>query len=165
MPDLTQFGGVLLKTGGAAEHWNFGWRHDPVASARFVASLPHPTFAEAAPHLQDTGTAQDVFAWDLEQRVLGRLISPWNQGSIGSCVAQGWGRAVQDLLLAQIALGNLEQWPGAELCREAIYGGSRVEIGHESFGEGSVGAWAADWVRRYGILLYQAYPGFDLTSG
>lgn len=145
----------------------FGWTPDPAESARIVATLERPTFDQAAPHLVGTGEGKDVFLWEAEQKVLGRLLGSWNQGSIGSCVSHGWGRTAQDLMLIQIAMGAAEEWPGAEVCREAIYGGSRYEVGgqHNSYSDGSVGAWAAKWVNQWGILLYMAYAGFDLTNG
>ena len=39
------------------------------------------------------------------------------------------------------------------LSPEVIYGGSRVEIGGGRIrGDGSIGAWAARWVRDYGVV-------------
>lgn len=145
----------------------FGWRHDPVAVNAFLAQLPRPHFRTAAPHLAGTGEGKDVFAWEIEEKVLGRRLPAWDQSSIGACVSHGWGRAVQDVLLAQVALGNVEEWPGAEVCREAIYGGSRVEVGGQrgSYEDGSVGAWAAKWVKDYGIVFYRKYDGYDLSGG
>jgi len=145
----------------------FGWRPDPAAVAAVLAQLPRPHFSAAAPHLAGTGEKADVFAWEVEEKVLGKRLPAWDQSSIGSCVSHGWGRAVQDVLLAQVALGNVEQWPGFEVCREAIYGGSRVQVGGErgSYDDGSVGAWAAKWVKDFGVLFYTKYDGYDLTGG
>lgn len=107
-----------------------------------------------------------VFMWEAELKVLKRLLPVWNQGSIGSCVSHGVGRADQDCILSQIASGSREAWPGAEVCREAIYGGSRVEIGGGRIrGDGSINAWAVAWLQKYGTLFYKAYPGYDLTDG
>jgi hypothetical protein len=141
----------------------FGWLDRPTEVARVVAQLPVPFLTRAtAPALTGSGAGKDVFFWELESQVLGRILPAWDQGQLGSCVAHGWGRAVQDLLLAQIALGNTEGWEGHEVAREPIYGGSRVEVGGErgSYEDGSVGAWAAKWVSEWGILLYGA-PGLE----
>ena len=107
-----------------------------------------------------------VFFWLAETQVLKKIIPVWDQGQIGSCVSHGTGRAVQYLLLFQIASGANEDWPGAEVCREAIYGGSRVQIGGGRLGgDGSVGAWAAQWMQKYGVVFYQKYPSVDLATG
>lgn len=86
---------------------------------------------------------------------------------VHNCVSFGWGRGVQDLLLAQIArkrqTGQDEQWPGAEVATEPIYGGSRIEVGRSPGGEGSIGSWAAKWVKDWGILLRQKYGAHDLS--
>lgn len=85
---------------------------------------------------------------------------------VHNCVSHGWGRGVQDLMLHEIAAGEPEEWPGAEVCREAIYGGSRVEVGGGRIrGDGSVGEWAAKWVKNWGIILYAKYGSVDLTDG
>jgi hypothetical protein len=144
----------------------FGWINDPAAVARVLARLPRPDFRAAAPHLTGSGAGQDVFAWECEQKVFGRLLAVWDQSSIGSCVSHGSGRSAQDVCVTQLALGSAEQWPGAEVCREAIYGGSRVQVGHQGGDEdGSTGAWAAEWVSKWGVLFYLKYGSLDLTSG
>ena len=37
-----------------------GWIHDPAEVQRTLASLPHPYFAAAAPHLARSGTDRTV---------------------------------------------------------------------------------------------------------
>jgi hypothetical protein len=159
-------GGVAIAKGPGDVKWNFGRRYDPAATAALLATLPNPTADDAAAHLAGTGEGKNVFGWTLEEKLFGKRLPPWDQSSIGSCVSHGTGRAVQDVLLAQVALGA-EEWPGAEVCREAIYGGSRVEVGGErgSYSDGSVGAWAAKWVNNWGVILYQKYGAADLSGG
>lgn len=131
-----------------------GWLRMPHEVNRILGTLPIPRFEDAAPHLKGTGVGQDVFFWEAEQAVLGKILPSWDQGQIGSCVSHGWGRAVQDLLLIQIAAGTFEGWIG-EVAREPIYGGSRVQVGGQrDYSDGSVGAWAAKWVNEWGIVLY-----------
>ena len=92
-----------------------------------------------------------VFFWEAEMKVLKRLLPVWNQSNIGSCVSHGVGRAIQDAIIIQIASGSREAWPGAELCREALYGGSRVEIGGGQIrGDGSMNSWAVAFAQKYG---------------
>lgn len=129
-----------------------------------------PRFAAIAQAAMEAVDSDDpVFFWEAELKVLKRLLPSWDQGSVGSCVAHGWGRGCQDLLLVQIANGNNgnpEKWPGAQVNRESIYGGSRVEIGGGRIGgDGSIGAWAGQYVQKYGLLFDQQYPGFDLSGG
>lgn len=143
----------------------FGWNRDKTATKQVRDAMGWADFTVRAPRLKGTGVGKNVFFWTMEQQVLSKIIPSWDQGQIGSCVAHGWGRSVQDLLLAQIALTGQEMWPGFEVCREAIYAGSRIEIGHSPGGEGSVGAWAAQWVVLFGILFYTKYGAVDLTGG
>jgi hypothetical protein len=92
-----------------------------------------------------------VYLWDVARVVNGGLIPPRNQGQVGSCVSFGTARAVEYSMCAEIAVGEPESF--MDLCTEVIYAGSRVEIGGGRLrGDGSVGAWAADWCRKYGIL-------------
>lgn len=139
-----------------------GWIDDPVAVERVVATLERPLFALASPQLR--GTAErDVLFWEIERKVLGRTL-PAHRQTIGDCVSHGWGRGVQDLKLIQIAsAAKREEWQ-AEVATEPIYAGSRVEIGGGRLGgDGSIGAWAAKWVKEYGILLRQSYGSIDLS--
>lgn len=85
-----------------------------------------------------------------------------NQGTCGSCVSFSNALAV-DILEAIDCLEN-----GAELpprtCTEAIYWGSRVDIGGgRLMGAGSVNAWAAEAVKRIGILPRGKYESGDFT--
>lgn len=140
-----------------------GWVPDPQAVERFVSTLERPLFGLAAPALKGSGEGKDLLFWIAEQKVLGRLL-PAHQQTIGDCVSHGWGRAVQDLKLIEIAIkGERKQWRG-EVATEPIYAGSRVEIGGGRLtGDGSIGAWAAQWVKQFGVLLRTKYEEFDLT--
>ena len=146
-----------------------GWINDPAEVQRTVAlitarqGLPaYFVLGGSAPKVADDAT---VLFWDAEQKVLNQILPSWNQGSVGSCVSFGFGRAAQDLMLIEIAAGEPEQWPNAQVATEPIYGGSRVEVGGGRInGDGSIGAWAAEWVRRWGILLRQRYGTIDLTT-
>jgi hypothetical protein len=144
----------------------FGWIDDPPEVERVLGQLPMPSFELSAAGLSGT-EERDVFFWEFEERVLGRRLPAWNQGKVGSCVAHGWGRAAQDLLLVQIAAGNAEGNPGREVCREAIYGGARCEVGRQwgSTQDGAVGAWAGKWVQDWGIILNDNYGAVDLSGG
>jgi hypothetical protein len=88
----------------------------------------------------------------------------------GVCVSKGWSWAVDGVKCVQIAQGRRELFPtqpggGPALCAsEVIYAGSRVEIGGgKIWGDGSVGAWAAQYVSQYGTLIRGVYGQWDLT--
>ena len=86
-----------------------------------------------------------------------------SQGSCGSCVANGSATAVDVLS----AINHIEN--GAELPKQCdvmmIYAGSRVEIGKGQLGrgQGSVGVWAAQWLKQYGMLEMKNYGEIDLS--
>lgn len=147
---------------------SFGWRRDPQAVAEVCAAIEARgrlvALADVAPHLIDDSD-DPVFFWDVEQSVLGGVLGSWNQGQVGTCVSFGYGRGAQDLILLEAAQDRSEQWPGAEVATEPIYAGSRVEVGGGRIsGDGSVGAWAAEWLRRWGVVLRRVYGPIDLRT-
>ena len=86
------------------------------------------------------------------------------QGSCGSCVAFGAALAVDILTAIQVVDNGAERPPG-RTDPTTIYWGSRVEIGGgRIMGQGSVGAWAAKWLKDYGVIPQGSYPGIDLTT-
>lgn len=104
--------------------------------------------------------------WLAEEQIKGGPQPSWDQGQAGTCVSFGWGRGSNDLMCVQVRTGETEEYPGADVATEPIYGGSRVEAGGGRIppGEdGSVGAWAAEFVTRWGILLRKQYGQYDLT--
>lgn len=138
-----------------------GWVRAPNESRRTAVAMGAVPLSRAAPLLlSDPRAAGDepVFFWESERKVLGRVLPSWDQGQVGSCVSFGYGRGAQDLLLNEVAAGQAEQWPGAEIATEPIYGGSRVEVGGGRInGDGSIGAWAAKWVKDWGLLVRKKY--------
>jgi hypothetical protein len=147
---------------------NFGWSYRPLAVHAYWASLELPRLFQALARLRvaDRDGGQDVFFWELEQKVWGKLLPVWDQGQIGSCVSHGSGKAAEDVLTVQCAV-NGDGVPDAEVAREPIYGGSRCEIGGQwgDNQDGSTGAWAAQWLSRYGVCFYVKYAGADLSDG
>lgn len=140
-----------------------GWHEDPDEVQRIASLQPFPGF-EATPAGQATGALpESVFLWDWARKVTGGLLPPRNQGQVGSCVAFGTARAVEYTLLAEIARGEPDRH--APLVEEAIYGGSRVEIGKGRLGagDGSVGAWAAECVRQLGVINRARHGSWDLS--
>jgi hypothetical protein len=90
---------------------------------------------------------------------------PADQQEIGDCVPFGFGGAIDDLMAVEIMAGEAERWV-ARTCTEGIYAISRVERGKGQLGngDGSVGAWAADAVTKWGVLQRLNYGTHDLTK-
>lgn len=132
---------------------NFGWVNDPEAVENVVAGLTFKDFSETPAAAFVTSELPDhVYLWDFAIQVTGSLLPPQNQLDVGSCVAFGCERAIAYSLCAEIANGApFEYFP---MVQEAIYGLSRVEIGNKRLGrgDGSIGAWAATAVQKYGVL-------------
>lgn len=149
-----QFEFKLAKSAGPddAPHAQFGWAGpDGVKQAAELVKRMRPfQIVGAAPG--EDNTAKNVRLWDSAVAVLGKHIPNYAQET-GDCVSFGAKNAVNYLLVTQMKTGP----PGLEF-HEAhppwIYGGSRVTIGRGQLGHGagSVGAWAAEFVQKYGVL-------------
>ena len=142
-----------------------GWVDDPAAVKAVRESLPvgeryfGDTPAGKAVH-GDTGT---ILLSEAAKKVFGAHLPARDQGQVGSCVSFGCATAAEYLQLQQIASGErLEFKP---LCQEAIYGGSRKQIGGGVIrGDGSVTAWAGRWVKEYGLIPREKVGQYDLTA-
>ena len=85
------------------------------------------------------------------------------QSSCGSCVAHGYSLAV-DILEAIDHVDNQAELP-PRTAPEPIYWSSRGDIGGNRLGgQGSVGAWAAEAVKRIGVVPHGVYPSGDFTK-
>ena len=143
-----------------------GWVDDPSAVDAVLESLPNPVWSTTPASATDPATQpEEVLGWRIWEQAAG---TPWpelNQGQVGSCVSFGTTHAVMFSMASEIINGDREivRVPAPE----PIYGGSRVEVnnGRAPFrGDGSVGAWAAKWVRTWGIVAQDKYPSVDLSS-
>lgn len=140
-----------------------GWLRRPEESARIAEGLPK-AWGSPPP---GSGRGKVAETYLTYERVTGaecRL--PGAQG-IGDCVGWAFALGVSALLAEQAARGGgAGVWEGWA-APEPIYAGSRVEAGGGRLGpreDGSVGAWAAEWLsRRGGVLLARRYPGADLS--
>jgi hypothetical protein len=144
----------------------FGWVDDPVAVAAIVEQMPIKDFKDTAAYgFADEELPDHVYLWDFAKQVTGDNLPPRNQGQVGSCVAFGCCSAVEYTMCVEIAEGQLEEFK--PLVQEVVYGGSRVEIGNGGLrGDGSIGAWAASFVRKYGVLNRGVFLDgkYDLTK-
>jgi hypothetical protein len=143
-----------------------GWVRDDESVKELVAALPRPVFA-----LTPAGQAQDipdhVYLWEYAKTAIGSHVPTRDQGSVGSCVAFGCACAIDYLQCVQRVQALKAGQPPPEfksVSTEVIYGGSRVQIGGGRIrGDGSVGAWAAQWSQKYGAVARGKYDGFDLS--
>lgn len=87
-----------------------------------------------------------------------------NQQDCGSCVAHGAALAV-DILMACDTVRNGRSKPPNRTDPMTIYWGSRNEIGGGKItGDGSVGVWAAEWLKKYGALPQKKFTPVDLSK-
>lgn len=139
-----------------------GWVPNPDAVARVTRGLPEQRFQDT-PAYRETGDPGDVFLWEACRKVTGDLLPARDQKSVGSCVSFGTASAIEHLMCVQIALGQAEEFK--PLAQEVIYGGSRVQVGKGRIrGDGSVGAWAAQFVRDYGVIARGKHGSYDLSA-
>ncbi len=145
-----------------------GWIADPDEVAAVVAELP-PTlrvFSDTpAGKIQTAEMPKFVYGWKAYEQLFARPPPVKNQGQVGSCVSFGTDTAIERTLAAEIVRrkGTAQEW--SRFVEEATYGGSRVEIGGGRIrGDGSVGAWAAQFVTKFGVVPRKAYPTLDLTN-
>lgn len=144
-----------------------GWVPDPDAVAEVVAAMPpaQRVFAQTPAGQVTDPLPKSVYGWKAYVQLFGQPPPIKNQGKVGSCVGFGNTTAVERTLAAEIVRrkGTKEEW--SRYAEEATYGGSRVEIGKGKIrGDGSVGAWAAQWVTQYGMVPRKQYPSTDLSQ-
>ena len=132
-----------------------GWIDRPDQVEKFMESgQVTPRMMAAAMLPMDD--KKDTLLYKAFREATGRDAPKGPQG-IGDCVSWGWSNLVNYIQAMQIVLAKragtvVPEYQ--EICTEATYGGSRVEIGGQrgSYSDGSVGAWAAELARRIGFL-------------
>jgi len=141
-----------------------GWVENPAAVAEVVDRLAFKTFGDTpAGKVPTADLPKQVYLWQNYKKITGQNPPSKNQGQVGSCVSFGTNTAVERTYASHIALKNDQEFKF--FVEEVTYGGSRVEVGGGRLrGDGSVGAWAADWVKKWGMVARQQYPSQDLTT-
>lgn len=143
-----------------------GWVADPDEVAAVAATLPVKVFSDTPAGGVPVGDLpKQVFGWMAYEKLFARPPPIKDQGQVGSCVSFGTNTAVERTLAAEIVRrkGTAAEW--SRFVEEATYGGSRVEIGGGRLrGDGSVGAWAASFVTKYGMVPRKKYPTADLST-
>lgn len=143
-----------------------GWIADPDEVANVVASLPTTlrVFSDT-PAGQVTDLPKFHYGWKAYETLFARPPPVKNQGQVGSCVSFGTNTAVNRTQANEIVRRNGSAAEWSRFAEEATYGGSRVEIGGGKIhGDGSVGAWAAQFVTKWGMVPRKKYPNLDLSE-
>lgn len=141
-----------------------GWVPDPEAVEEVARAQPFYSFSGTPAGQGEDPLPGSVYLWHAEKKITGVNPKGKNQRQVGSCVAFGTNNAIRRTMAVQIALfGAPEEL--LDIAEEVTYAGSRVEIGKGRIrGDGSVGAWAAQFVKDYGIVARKVYGKYDLTS-
>ena len=141
-----------------------GWVDEPQSVEQVALEQPAPfwglTPAAAVPI---ESLPSEVFLWQAWEKVRNTPFPNRSQGKVGSCVSFGCCTAIEVTAACEVAAGEQEE--SRDLVQEIVYAGSRVEIGGGRFSsDGSIGAWAAEFVRKYGVLDRGLHGKYDLTS-
>jgi hypothetical protein len=138
-----------------AEPHAFGYLPDPAGSAAFVATLPHPTLASAAPGFH-ADEKREVMLYP----ALLQCLPGWrrgSQGNVGSCVGWGAALAVDFVAACDIVHRHESEVVRGRTVEASLYGFSRVEARGQRVntgGDGSTGFHAAKSIRDFGALHY-----------
>ncbi len=129
---------------------NFGWAGPEAARRAWDAfGANFPTFRIVGD--AESSQGKRACLWDAMQKVTGSFLPNLRQ-EIGDCVSWGARNAVDHTAACEIAAGEREQFHPS--FPPYFYGISRVQIGGGRLGnsDGSLGIWAAEGVRRFGVL-------------
>lgn len=116
-----------------------------------------------------SGKGKIVLLHKYLEKEIGEIIP--HEQKIGDCVGQAYGVGVDILTATQIhGLNRSEKWV-ARASIEALYAGSRYEIGYQLYGDssmlrgdGSIGVYCAEFLQKYGVLVRKKYGNIDLTE-
>ena len=140
---------------------HFGWINDPAAVRECLAEMGCRPFRATLAFAASDDGPEEVYLWESALTATGDVLPARDQKSVGACVACATASAIEYLLCSQIADGAVESY--RDLAPEVIYGGSRVEVGGGRIrGDGSIGAWAAKWVKDYGVVDRELHGAYDL---
>lgn len=143
---------------------NGGWHKDDQAVEAVAETLKFKVFADTPAGKSDDPLPEQVYLWHSYVKLFARGPPGKNQLDVGSCVSFGTNTAIERTLATQIVLARGGADEFKHLVEEVTYGGSRVEIGGGRIrGDGSVGAWAAQFVQKWGIVERAKHGAYDLS--
>ncbi len=150
---------------------HLGWVPNVQVTTNYLRRNPRISFSNKAhSSVIGSGKGKVSLLWKTLERETGEALVPHDQ-KIGDCVGQAYALATDILTTTRIfQMGYSEQFI-AKASVEAIYAGSRYEIGHIKheyngmlIGDGSFGCFAAEFLRDYGVLLRREYDNVDLRG-
>jgi len=140
-----------------------GWVDLPVARKKFIAKTSMPLASQHGREIVGSSRDKAGLLWKAWEEMAGHEFVPHFQ-EIGDCVSQGGGLGVEVLSATEIVDGQNETWCG-KISTEVLYGGSRVEVGGGQLrGDGSTGAWLAEFLEDFGTVKRGKYGNIDLTK-
>lgn len=145
-----------------------GWAGPIIETTRQI-SRPYIS-QQTTSQFVGSGKGRIVLLHKYLERALGGKVNPHDQEGL-DCVGQAYGLGCDTLAATQIyGLGLPEKFEG-KASTEAIYAGSRYEIGYKVHGNarllrggGSYGSYASEYLRSYGVLVRKRYGDIDLTQ-
>lgn len=149
-----------------AEPPAFGWVDDPMAVEVVAEGLRFKVFSQTPAGQADDPLPKAVYLWHAYKSIAGTNPPAKNQNPVGSCVSFGTNNAIERTMAVEIAIKK-EREEFKFICEEVTYAGSRVEVGGGRIGgDGSVGAWAAKFVKDWGVVSreHQLNGKYDLTG-
>lgn len=152
--------------GGQEGELFFGWHKDEEAVKKVAEFLPFKVFSDTPAGKADDPLPDQVYMWHAYRKIYNKGPPSRNQGSIGSCVSFGTNTAIERTMVVDIALKGAN-YEYKDIAQEVTYAGSRVEVGKGRIrGDGSVGAWAAEFVKGWGVVAREKHLGgkYDLST-
>lgn len=135
----------------------FGWI-PPSEKEKQLAQAQFGTLDDKDAGQADVRADQSILAWKLFEKATGQRYPARDQSQIGSCVSFGTSGAGEMTIAANIALKRGKPQQYVDFCREAIYGGSRINADPRNpirSGDGSTGERAAKWFGMAGAVTVQ----------
>lgn len=142
----------------------FGWLKRPKDVDVALSRMPVPLFGPASDQIKGSGKGQIALLYKAIEKVVGHFNVKVQESS--DCTSFAEAYQIDTLRAINIINGSSEEWV-AECCTEANYALSRVEVGQRALGQGggSIGAWCAEAVVKFGTLVRIKYlDKYDLTQ-
>lgn len=145
-----------------------GWLDIPEVARYFVANNTNPYLSQVNADIRGTGKGKIALLWPFLEQVTGGPLVPHAQET-GDCVSHATGLGIDILTAVQIVKRKSPQRWVAPAATEIIYAGGRIEIAKKNYKQtwsaGMTGTVAAEFIKRYGVLLRQKYLNkWDFTD-
>ena len=142
----------------------FGWVERPAEVEAIASKLRFKVFSDTEAGSADDPLPPYVYLWQVFKKIDPNGPPAKNQNPIGSCVSFGTNNAITRTMAFEIVVQK-KNFEFKDIAEEVTYAGSRVEVGGGRIsGDGSVGAWAADFVKKWGVVSREKHGEYDLTA-